>query len=153
MRSFARSPLSFLSLWLLGSPASFSFLDLMKKSRPRQPINGVLVAISIEDVLTLSRQDLAAHADAIRMRLLELHQRLKVNFPVYALFTRTDLVAGFSEYFSYLGEASRRQVWGATFQTTDKGKNLVGDVPNEFDHLLERLSEETLDRLQDEPTP
>ena len=32
-------------------------------------------------------------------------------------------------------------------------KNLVGEIPDEFDHLLERLSEETLDRLQDEPTP
>jgi len=131
----------------------FSFLDLLKKSRPRQPINGVLVAISVEDILTMSRQDLAAHAEAIRMRLLELHQRLKVSFPVYALFTKTDLVAGFTEYFSYLNEAGRRQVWGATFQTGDKNKNLVGDIPNEFDLLLERLSEETLDRLQDEPAP
>src|SRR6478609_8617905 len=131
----------------------FSFLDLLKKSRPRQPINGVLVAISIEDVLTMSRQDLTAHADAIRMRLLELHQRLKVSFPVYALFTKTDLVAGFTEYFAYLGEAGRRQVWGATFQTADKTQNLVGQIPVEFDRLLERLSEETLDRLQDEPTP
>src|SRR6478609_2190677 len=131
----------------------FSFLDLLKKSRPRQPINGVLVAISIEDVLTMSRQDLTAHADAIRMRLLELHQRLKVSFPVYALFTKTDLVAGFTEYFAYLGEAGRRQVWGATFQTADKTQNLVGQIPVEFDLLLERLSEETLDRLQDEPAP
>jgi type VI secretion system protein ImpL len=131
----------------------FSFLDLLKKSRPRQPINGVLVAISVEDVLTMSRQDLAAHAEAIRMRLLDLHQRLKVSFPVYALFTKVDLVAGFAEYFSYLNEASRRQVWGATFQTADKNRNLIGDIPTEFDLLLERLSEETLDRLQDEPAP
>ena len=131
----------------------FSFLDLLKKSRPRQPINGVLIAISIEDILTMSRQDLAAHAEAIRMRLLELHQRLKVSFPVYALFTKVDLVAGFAEYFSYLNEAGRRQVWGATFQTADKNRNLIGDIPNEFDLLLERLSEETLDRLQDEPAP
>ena len=131
----------------------FSFLDLLKKSRSRQPINGVLVAISIEDILTMSRDELAAHAEAIRMRLLELHQRLKVSFPVYALFTKADLVAGFNEYFSYLSETGRRQVWGATFQTADKKKNLIGEIPNEFDHLLERLSEETLDRLQDEPTP
>ena len=131
----------------------FSFLDLLKKSRSRQPINGVLVAISIEDILTMSRDELAAHEEAIRMRLLELHQRLKVSFPVYALFTKTDLVAGFNEYFSYLSEAGRRQVWGATFQTADKKKNLVANIPNEFDQLLERLSEETLDRLQEEPTP
>jgi type VI secretion system protein ImpL len=131
----------------------FSFLDLLKKSRPRQPINGVLVAISVEDILTLSRDELAAHAEAIRMRLLELHQRLKVSFPVYALFTKADLVAGFNEYFGYLSETGRHQVWGATFQTADKKKNLVGEIPNEFDHLLERLSEETVDRLQEEPTP
>jgi type VI secretion system protein ImpL len=131
----------------------FSFLDLLKKSRPRQPINGVLVAISVEDILTLPKQELAAHANAIRARLLDLHQRLKVNFPVYTLFTKTDLVAGFNEYFSYLNEAARRQVWGATFQTADKKKNLVGEVPAEYDLLLERLSEETVDRLQDEPAP
>jgi type VI secretion system protein ImpL len=131
----------------------FSFLDLLKKSRPRQPINGVLVAISVEDILTLPKQELAAHANAIRARLLDLHQRLKVDFPVYALFTKTDLVAGFSEFFSYLGEAGRRQVWGATFQTADKKTNMVGDIPVEFDQLLERLNEETIDRLQDEPAP
>ncbi|WP_038967722.1 type VI secretion system membrane subunit TssM [Bradyrhizobium diazoefficiens] len=130
-----------------------AFLDILKKSRSRQPINGVLVAISIEDILTLPKQELALHADAIRMRLLELHQRLKVSFPVYALFTKADLVAGFTEYFAYLGDAGRRQVWGATFQTADKTQNLVGQIPVEFDRLLERLSEETLDRLQDEPTP
>src|ERR1700712_3845940 len=111
----------------------FSFLDLLKKSRPRQPINGVIVAISVEDLLTLSPAEITAHANAIRARLLDLHQRLKVEFPVYALFTKTDLVAGFTEYFSYLNEVGRRQVWGATFQTASKKKNLVGEVPNEFD--------------------
>jgi type VI secretion system protein ImpL len=131
----------------------FSFLDLLKKNRPRQPINGVIVAISVEDLLTLPPAEITAHANAIRARLLDLHQRLKVDFPVYALFTKTDLVAGFTEYFSYLNEAGRRQVWGATFQTATKKKNLVGEIPNQFDQLLEWLSEDTIDRLQEEPSP
>ncbi|MFL5107243.1 MAG: type VI secretion system membrane subunit TssM [Xanthobacteraceae bacterium] len=130
-----------------------SFLDLLKKNRPRQPINGVLVVISLEDILTLSSADLAAHANAVRARLLELHDRLKVDFPVYALFTKGDLVAGFVEFFGFLNDAGRRQVWGATFQTADKTRNMINEVPVEFDLLLERLSEETLDRLQDEPAP
>jgi type VI secretion system protein ImpL len=130
-----------------------AFLDLLKKTRPRQPINGVMVAISLEDMMQLSSAELSAHADAIRARLLELHERLKVDFPVYALFTKGDLVAGFMEYFGFLSEQGRRQVWGATFQTADKTRNLVGEIPVEFDLLLERLSEEQLDRLQDEPAP
>jgi type VI secretion system protein ImpL len=130
-----------------------AFLALLKKNRPRQPINGVIVAISLEDLMTLSSADLAAHSNAIRARLLELHERLKVDFPVYALFTKGDLIAGFMEYFGYLGEQGRKQVWGATFQTADKSRNMVGEIPVEYDALLERLSEETLDRLQDEPVP
>src|SRR5580704_6268429 len=117
-----------------------AFLGLLKKNRPRQPINGVLVAISLEDLMTLSPAEISAHANAIRARLLELHDRLQVDFPVYALFTKGDLVAGFMEYFASLTEQGRRQVWGATFQTNDKTRNLVGDVPIEFDDLVERLN-------------
>src|SRR5215472_3354357 len=131
----------------------FAFLDMLKKNRPRQPINGVILAISLEDLMTLSAADLAAHANAIRARLLDLHTRLKVNFPVYALFTKGDLVAGFTEFFGYLNDQGRKQVWGATFQTGDKTRNMVSEVPVEYDALLERLSEETIDRLQDEPAP
>jgi type VI secretion system protein ImpL len=130
-----------------------AFLGLLKTNRPRQPINGVIVAISLEDLMTLSPADLAAHSNAIRARLIELHDRLKVDFPVYALFTKGDLVAGFMEYFGYLGEEGRKQVWGATFQTKDKSRNMVSEIPVQYDALLERLSEQTLDRLQDEPVP
>jgi type VI secretion system protein ImpL len=130
-----------------------AFLDLLKKNRQKQPINGVLVAISLEDLMTLPPAEIAAHATAIRARLLELHERLKVDFPVYALFTKGDLIAGFTEYFASQSDQGRRQVWGATFQTGDKTRNMVGDIPGEFDLLIERLNGELTDRLQDEPTP
>src|SRR5258706_301481 len=131
----------------------FSFLELLKKNRPRQPINGVLVAISLEDLMVMSTAEINAHSNAIRARLLELHDRLKVDFPVYALFTKADLVAGFMEFFGNLGENGRKQVWGATFQTNDKTRNLVGEVPFEFDALIERLNVDLTDRLQEEPVP
>ncbi|MDR6871061.1 type VI secretion system protein ImpL [Bosea sp. BE125] len=130
-----------------------AFLDLLKKNRPNQPINGVMLAISIEDVLTASPAELNAHSDAIRARLTELHDNLKVDFPVYALFTKMDLVSGFMEYFQHLNEASRRVVWGHTFQTDDKTLNMISEVPDEFDALVERLNSELPDRLQEEPTP
>ena len=48
----------------------FAFLDLLKKNRPRQPVNGVLVAISLEDLMTLDEELNFAHApNAIKARV------------------------------------------------------------------------------------
>jgi type VI secretion system protein ImpL len=128
-----------------------SFLEMLRANRPRQPINGVLLAISIEDVLKLPVAEVNAHADAIRKRLNELHDELKIVFPVYAIFTKMDLIVGFMQYFADLDEAKRRFVWGATFQTADKKANNVGAVPAEIDLLVQRLSERMPERLQEEP--
>ena len=128
-----------------------AFLDMLSRNRPRQPINGVIVAISIADVLNLPAKEVAAHADAIRKRLDELHEELKVDFPVYAVFTKMDLVEGFTQYFADLDEAKRQAVWGATFQTPDKKANNVGKVPEEIDLLIQRISERMPERLQEEP--
>ena len=128
-----------------------AFLDMLRRTRPRQPINGVLVAISIADVLNLPAAEIVAHADAIRKRLNELHEELKVDFPVYAVFTKMDLIVGFTQYFADLDETKRQAVWGATFQTADKRANNVGAVPAEIDLLIQRISERMPERLQDEP--
>ena len=130
-----------------------AFLDLLRRYRPKQPINGVMIAISLDDLLGASESEVEGHANAIRKRLLELHERLGVDFPVYALFTKADLVAGFTEFFGHLSEPDRRMVWGHTFQTADKTRNMIGEVPAEFDALVERMNEWLPDRLQEEPTP
>ena len=128
-----------------------SFLDLLRKHRRKQPINGVIVAISLDDLVNLTENERNAHADAIRTRLVELYDRLKVAFPVYVMFTKADLVSGFNEFFADLREHERRMVWGATFQTEDRTRNTVTEVPGEFDALVVRLSETLVDRLQSEP--
>jgi type VI secretion system protein ImpL len=128
-----------------------SFLQMLRTNRPRQPINGVIVAISTADVINLPPAEVTAHADAIRKRLNELHEELKIDFPVYGVFTKMDLVVGFSEYFGDLDEAKRQVVWGATFPGADKKANSVGKVPEEMDLLMQRISERMAERLQEEP--
>lgn len=129
------------------------FLKILRKARPRQPINGVMVSISLEDLMTLSEVELKQHADAIRARLVELYKTLKIDFPVYMMFTKADTIAGFMEFFGSYPEGRRNLVWGATFQTREKTKNMVAETPAEFDLLIERLNEELPDRLQEEPDP
>jgi type VI secretion system protein ImpL len=130
-----------------------AFLRLLKKQRTRQPINGVILAVSIADLVGFDDRQLDAHVTEIRSRLRELHETLKIQFPVYLLFTKADLVSGFMDFFGDFDEARRRKVWGVTFQTADRTKNMAGEAPAEFDGLAKRLAEEVADRLQEETDP
>ncbi len=130
-----------------------AFLAILKRNRPKQPINGVIVAISLLDLMTLNGQDLGAHVVAIRNRLEDIRERLQIELPVYVLFTKADLVAGFAEYFDGYDEERRRKVWGVTFRSRDRDGNLPGQIRLEFGALAERLAEEATDRLHEEPDP
>ncbi|WP_179381053.1 type VI secretion system membrane subunit TssM [Jannaschia marina] len=125
-----------------------AFLDLLKRARPSQPINGVILALSIEDVMG---GEVARHAETVRARLAEVHETLKIDFPVYVLFTKADLISGFREYFGSFSLQRRNGVWGATFQTKDREALTHEGVPAEFDRLVSRLSDEVIDRLNEEP--
>ncbi len=134
------------------SGAWLGFLRLLKKNRRRQPLNGVMVAISLSDLATLNETERLGHARAIRKRLRELHDELGVRIPVYVLFTKADLIAGFVEFFDSLGKEDREQVWGMTLPLdtgVDEG-GAVAQVGAEFDALLARLNERMLERVQQE---
>jgi type VI secretion system protein ImpL len=52
----------------------------LRKFRPRAPINGVLLTISVPDLLATDAQERERHAAALRARLAELDESLKVRF-------------------------------------------------------------------------
>ncbi|RUX42373.1 type VI secretion system membrane subunit TssM, partial [Mesorhizobium sp. M7A.F.Ca.US.014.04.1.1] len=118
-----------------------SFLSLLKKHRARQPINGVILAISLADLMSFDDRQLDTHVAEIRNRLREIHETLKVQFPVYLIFTKADLVSGFMDYFGGFDESRRRKVWGATFQTAERDRNMAAGAPAEFDALAKRLAD------------
>ena len=66
------------------------FLDLLKRYRKRRPINGVIVAISLSDILTQNEAERNAQILSIRHRIQELYQHFGIRFPVYMLFTKCD---------------------------------------------------------------
>jgi type VI secretion system protein ImpL len=128
------------------------FLDLVKKYRPQRPINGVLVALSIADLLAQDEAARSHLAKAIRQRVLELYDVFSIQFPVYLLFTKCDLIAGFTDFFADLGQEERTQVWGETFPGGDpkQTKNHLAHFDGHFGELLQRLQQQTLGRLQQE---
>lgn len=129
------------------------FLALLKKYRPRRPLNGVFVAISVTDLLRQTEEELRQHASAIRQRIAELNGQLGVQLPVYVLFTKTDLLAGFNDFFSTLTEEDRNQVWGETFNASIAPEATAANL-EQFSHgyeeLVDRLIQRRLKKMQEE---
>ena len=130
-----------------------AFLGLLKRTRARQPLNGVLVAIALSDIAAAPAAERSAHARAIRRRVKEIYDQLGVRVPIYALFTKADLVAGFIEFFDDLDRERRGQVWGVTFPLNKSEAGTTGLFGGEFNLLVERLNQRLLDRLQTERSP
>jgi len=137
------------------SAAWLGFLALLKKHRPRRPVNGVLVAVSLADLIQQTSTERAIHARAVKHRVQELHQHLGIRFPMYVLFMKCDLIAGFTEVFGNLGQEDREQVWGMTFHLDEHtgASDGIAGFSRELDRLEERLNEQQLERLQQERDP
>lgn len=128
------------------------FLQLLKKSRPRRPINGVLVTLSVGDLLHQSPVEWEVHIEAVRARVRELYEALGGRFPIYVLVTKSDLLAGFSEFFGALGKEERAQVWGFSLPYGNQGLDPTG-LSAELQRLEQRLYERLPERLEEEREP
>ncbi|MBV9890849.1 MAG: type VI secretion system membrane subunit TssM, partial [Rhizobacter sp.] len=126
------------------------FLAMLKRTRPRQPLNGVLVTVSIPDLLTRTLAERRQYAATVRQRLQELHEGLRIRFPIYLLVTKTDLVAGFTDTFATIDKDQRATPWGATFPIEGNATQNLQRFGQEFDLLVKRLDDGLVERLQAE---
>ncbi|MEY4764014.1 MAG: hypothetical protein RI907_687 [Pseudomonadota bacterium] len=129
------------------------FLALLKRSRPRQPINGAMVTVSVPDLLTRSAAERQQQAAAVRARVQELHEQLGVRFPIYLMVTKCDLLAGFMDTLGELDRETRATPWGFTFGLDGQQHSDASSFLKEFDALEKRLTDGLIDRLQLEHDP
>ncbi|RDU95050.1 type VI secretion system membrane subunit TssM [Trinickia dinghuensis] len=118
------------------------FLNLLKRYRPKAPINGIIVTASIAE-LTSSRPDATINlARSLRQRVQELTEKLEVFAPVYVMFTKADLITGFAEFFSGGERHEYDRVWGATLPyERDEKRDVVALFDERFEELYEGLKE------------
>jgi type VI secretion system protein ImpL len=116
----------------------FAFLDVLRANRPRKPLNGLIVALSVTDLLGATDEQIALMATRLRARMDEVTKRLKTLVPVYVLLTKADLIAGFTEFWGDLRASERGAPWGMAFPLGDQ-TNAQAAVEQEFDLLVQRV--------------
>ena len=129
-----------------------TFLQLLCRYRPVQPINGVIVTVSVPDLIH-GGAELEQQAEAVEQRLLELRAELGLSFPVYLLVTKVDLLAGFVEYFGDFDATQRERIWGTTFDYAGEPGALPDDLAARLAELPRGIRDASVQRLQEESQP
>jgi hypothetical protein len=85
-----------------GSKEWREFLNLMKKYRPRCPINGVLLVIPADSLIRDTADQIEQKASKIARQFDVIQRTLDVRFPVFVVVTKSDLINGFRDFFDNL---------------------------------------------------
>jgi type VI secretion system protein ImpL len=124
-----------------------AFLDMLRTYRKHKPLNGVIVAVSVSDLIDATEDEIEQVADRVRDRIDEMQEQLKMILPIYVVFTKSDLIAGFVEYFGDLKRSERGQAWGSTYTLGEDKSEPSAMFDREFDLLVEHLHRRTVLRM------
>ena len=124
----------------------FGFLGLLKKYRRKAPINGIIIAVSIAELAGKRPEFAIDLARSLRQRVQELTEKLEVHAPVYIVFTKADLINGFTEFFHDSENGERERVWGATlpYRRDNSNEDVLNQFDARFDELYDGLKELSL---------
>lgn len=134
------------NLWL-------RMLDHLRRLRPQQPVNGVIVAISAGELMAMTPEAVLDFSSTVRRRLDEAVLKLRTRAPVYVVVTKLDLLVGFEAFFEGLSADERAMPLGLPLGTPEESGQAAGAerFAEGFDALVGHLSDQLLFRLQEEP--
>jgi type VI secretion system protein ImpL len=124
----------------------FRFLQLLRYYRELLPINGLIVAVGADTLAVRRHEDLRLEAAELRKRIDEAIRELGVDFPIYILITRCDLIEGFTEFFGCLPAHVQRQVFGYARESRPGATHQQSETTAM--QRLEAAHEQTVERLK-----
>lgn len=126
-----------------------TLLGLLKSRRRLRPLNGVVVTLSMEALVSLNEHDLDQQARHVHHRLQDIQQILHVDVPLYLVLTQADRLTGFTEFYDGAHSHSAQAVLGESLVTSKNGIEIT-QVREAFETLLQRLGGELISRLHQE---
>lgn len=127
-----------------------AFLKLLVKYRPKCPINNVIVTIPVTSFIEDDEDRIQEKAAKIRDKLLEITKVLGVEFPVYIMVSKSDLINGFTEFCGSLSSIENTQILGWN-EAVESDPFNPGAFKAQFENLRQRFYKWSLRRLRDLP--
>jgi type VI secretion system protein ImpL len=95
-----------------------ALLLTLRRARRRRPVDGIVVAISIEQLMNEDEADRKRCANALRARVDMAYRTFKRRVPIYVLVTQCDRVSGFEDFIVDLTDDDLDRPLGMVFPAT-----------------------------------
>lgn len=89
-----------------------AFLEHLVKYRKKEPINGIIVTVEADQLLSGNQEKTEDEGRTIRKRIDEVIHVMGAKFPIYLLVTKCDLVFGMDRFCHLLPESTLDQAMG-----------------------------------------
>jgi len=135
------------------------WLAQLAKEGKRTPLDGLLLVVSLRELLdggaggaagAVATGELAAR---YREKIALAMSALKLELPVYLVFTHADIIPGFREFFENMQEPESHQVLGATFALRGNLAPARQRFEREYKKLWDSLQARTPQRLSEAAEP
>lgn len=117
--------------------------------RKKEPINGILVTLPTEKLLTDNEAVLDSYGSYISERINRIVRVLNARIPIYVLITKTDLIAGFNAFTQCLTPDQKMQACG---YTSDIEESHISVVNKTIESIGNNIRDIVL-LMQDSSTP
>ena len=125
-----------------------SLIRLLSRTGRARPVDGVVLVVSIAELVALEEDRISDHAQNLRDRIDELSARLVMTFPIHLVFSHCDQLHGFSDFFAHFTSEQRGQAWGCTLDWQDVGpQGLQAKIDEEFRRLSQSLGMHRIEAL------
>jgi type VI secretion system protein ImpL len=113
-------------------------LNIIRRNRWRMPLNGVLLTLSLHDILLADTRALEQQAGVLRDRIADLNTQLGYVLPITLIFNKADLISGFSQLFAGC-KADQQQEWGVSLHALARDENINESLKQQLACLQQRL--------------
>ncbi|MFO0760197.1 MAG: type VI secretion system protein [Byssovorax sp.] len=120
------------------------------RSRPREPIDGVILVLNIADFIDQDERGIEAYANNMRRYLIEVGQALQSDVPVYLVVIRYDTLWGFAEVFQWGPDRKGEEPWGFTLSLDTAPNEAQAKIMEQLVGLNARLEAFCLAKLSSE---
>lgn len=111
------------SLWEEKTPEQsstwLSFKRWIATQRPEKPLNGLVLTLSVEDLIYATAAEQRQSASGLRNSINQLNQYYASGIPVYIVITQFDLLEGFLAFFKVFDHERIGDVFGFSLPLPD----------------------------------